>query len=68
MPPEALAGNPQYNAAIDMFSFGHLTLFTIVQAFPYPTRPDPNNPGMVIGLTEVQRRSEQMEQLARHLG
>ncbi len=71
MPPEALARNPQYNAAIDMFSFGHLTLFTIVQAFPYPTeatRSDPNNPGMVIGLTEVQRCSEQMEQLARQLG
>ncbi len=71
MPPEALGKNAKYNATIDMFSFGHLTLYTLVQDFPYPTaptRPDPSNPGMVIGLTEVQRRSEQMEQLSRQLG
>ena len=71
MPPEVLELNPKYNAAIDMFSFGQLTLYAIVQDFPYPTaptRPDPNNPGMVIGMTEIQRRSQQMQQLSQQLG
>ncbi len=71
MPPEVLELNPKYNAAIDMFSFGHLALYTLVQDFPYPTAfntIDPNNPGMLVARTEVQRRSEQMEQLSRQLG
>ncbi len=71
MPPEVLDQNPKYNAAIDMFSFGHLALYTLVQDFPYPTahnRIDPNNPRMLVANSEVQRRSEQMEQLSRLLG
>ena len=31
MPPEALGGSVQYNPSLDMFSFGHLALFTIIQ-------------------------------------
>ncbi len=71
MPPEALEENPKYNAAIDMFSFGNLALFTIVELVPIPgaaTRPDPKNPGMVIGLTEVQRRPRPMKKLTQQLG
>ena len=71
MPPEALEIKAKYNTTIDMFSYGHLSLYTIVQDYPVPTaptRPDPNNPGMVIGLTEVQRRSHQMELLSKQLG
>ncbi len=71
MPPEVLEENPKYSTTIDMFSFGHLTLFTLVQDFPYPTPAavmDPNNPGMLLGRSEVQRRSRQMEQLSRQLG
>ncbi len=71
MPPEVLEEHPQCNATIDVFSFGHLALYTLVQSFPYPTAPthtDPNNPGMIVGVTEVQRRSRQMEQLVRQLG
>ncbi len=71
MPPEALEKNPKYGTALDIFSFGHLSLYTIVQEFPYPsapTNPDPNTPGAVIGLTEAQRRSQQVEQLSKQLG
>ncbi len=71
MPPEVFELNPKYNTAIDIFSFGHLTLYTLVQDFPYPTAPtcmDPNHPGVLVARSEVQRRSEQMEQLSRQLG
>ncbi len=71
MPPEALDERPRYCTAIDLFSFGHLSLFSIVQDFPFPTAPtcvDPSNPGIVLARTEVQRRSRQMEQLSQQLG
>ncbi len=71
MPPEALEKNPKYNSTIDVFSFGHLALYVAVQEFPHlsaATRPDPKNPGKVIGLTEVERRSQQMEQISTKLG
>ncbi len=71
MPPEALGRNAKYNAAIDMFSFGHLALYTLIQDFPIPTAPviiDPDNPGVIVACSEVQRRSEQMEQLVCQLG
>ncbi len=71
MPPEALEEDPKYNATIDMFAFGHLTLYTVVEDLPIPTaptRPDPDNPGMVIGLTEIQRRNRHMKKLVQKLG
>ena len=34
MPPEALTENPQYGVKLDIFSFGHLMLYTATQVFP----------------------------------
>ena len=34
MPPEALTENPQYGVKLDIFSFGHLMLYTATQEFP----------------------------------
>ena len=34
MPPEALAQKPVYGPALDIFSFGHLSLFLVNQVFP----------------------------------
>ena len=34
MPPEALTENPQYGLELDIFSFGHLTLYAATQKFP----------------------------------
>lgn len=71
MPPEALEQNSRYGTSIDIFSFGHLALFTITQDFPFPTEPilmDPDNPGRLIPRSEVERRSAQMGQLSRQLG
>ena len=34
MPPEALTENPQYGLELDIFSFGHLMLYTATQEFP----------------------------------
>ena len=71
MPPEALEESPRYSTTFDMFSFGHLSLYTIIQEFPAPTAPtfmDPNNPGMVIGRTEIQRRERFIQSMFQQLG
>ena len=34
MPPEALHSHAKYNSTIDMFSYGHLALYTVIQEFP----------------------------------
>ncbi len=71
MPPESLEENPKYNSSIDMFSFGHLSLYTIVNEFPLPTAPtriDTNDPSKVVGLTEIERRSRQIEKLLEIMG
>ena len=69
MPPEAFAPiesnseKSKYDASIDVFSLGVVTIFTIGGVFPC----DPlehnyydENSGMLLGRTELQRRSEYM--------
>ena len=34
MPPKSFDGPPKYGPQLDMFSFGHLALFTMTQVFP----------------------------------
>ena len=34
MPPEAVQPQARYDSAIDMFSYGHLALYTMIQVFP----------------------------------
>ncbi len=66
MPPEAMRPNPNYDTSLDMFSFGHLILFIILQEFPWNILPytyhDPSNPGKLIARTEAERRREYINQ------
>ena len=59
MPPEAVT--QQYSPPLDIFSFGHLTLFTAIQVFPGdllpPTYNDPQK-NKVKGRNEIQRREK----------
>ena len=69
MPPEATApakSNKEmskYDASIDIFSLGVVTIFTVGETFPCdplaPTYVDEDS-GLVIGRSELQRRSEYM--------
>ena len=70
MPPEAQDNASKYNTSIDVFSFGHLTLFTLTQQFPdvlAASHTDPNT-GRVSARLEVERRSESFEQVYHELG
>ena len=70
MPPEAFAPAKsnkemsEYDASIDIFSFGVVTIFTVSETFPCdplePTYTDEKS-GLLVARTELQRRSEYME-------
>ena len=69
MPPEAIAPaasnaeRSKYDASIDIFSFGVVTIFTIGETFPCdPLAPNYFNEssGLLVARTELQRRSGYM--------
>ena len=71
MPPEAFEVPPKYGPKLDMFSFGHLALFTATQQFPGDLLPstyqDPRS-RRIKGRNEVERRGRYMEGLRVILG
>lgn len=69
MPPEALSGKTRYDTAIDLFSFGVLSIFTLSQQFPGEILP-PNfydNKQKLIARTELERRVEYMHVVYEHV-
>ena len=71
MPPEALEAKASYCDKLDMFSFGHLSLYTITQVFPEELlAPNIHNPrdDSLRSRSEVGRRAPYMEILHKALG
>lgn len=61
MPPEALQKAPTYNTALDIFSFGNLMLFAVLEEFPEELLPMPFNDPLTDELkarSEVERREK----------
>ena len=73
MPPETVQeeGATRYNTAIDIFSFGVVSLFTLTQTFPKDLKPhnyrDPVTRRLV-GRTEIERRDVYVQQMKTSLG
>lgn len=66
MPPEALTSNPQYDTKLDCFSFGVLITHVFSGEWPIASeylQPDPQNPGHLYPLTEVQRREKYLKRM-----
>ncbi len=61
LPPEAQGVTPTYTVAVDVFSFGQLSLYTLIQEFPAPTYVDPNN--FAVGCTKSQCRAHNIQKL-----
>ena len=63
MPPEALEGG-EYTDKLEVFSFGHLSIFVLIQHRPHPLlRPTYREEGKLIPRTEVDRRSLYLEEV-----
>ncbi len=73
MPPEAAQeeGITRYNTAIDIFSFGVVSLFTLTQTFPKEIKPstyrDPAT-RRIVGRSEIERREKYIVPMTADLG
>ena len=70
MPPEAQEEQPQYNTSLDIFSFGHLMIFTLTQVFPEVNAPTflDETSQRIFGRTELERRSSSFRSLCQVFG
>ena len=70
MPPEAQSDLMKYDTSLDVFSFGHLSLFTIIQSpihsLPPSTYTDAE--GLLKACSEVKRRKQYLDKAEQHLG
>lgn len=70
MPPEASGIKPVYDSSLDVFSFGHLALYTITENFPCnllpPTYHDKSY--HLFPRSELERRSQYMDILCSKIG
>ena len=69
MPPEAEGGNAKYDSSLDVFSFGHLSLFTIIQSPIHPLLPltYTDDKGLH-ARSEVKRREQYLKKAEQLLG
>ena len=73
MPPETIQeeGATRYNTAIDIFSFGVVSLFTLTQTFPKDLKPpnyrDPRT-RKIVGRSEIERREHYIQPMQAALG
>ena len=66
MPPEATVDSPQYTTTIDIFSFGVLMIHTLSGDWPQPTpatKVDPQNPNLLIAVSEFDRRASDVHKI-----
>lgn len=69
MPPEVFSREAKYNTAVDIFSFGHLLLFTITQKQPgVEAATFVDSSGRIIARSELERREDSMTTLYGVLG
>ena len=69
MPPEAEGGSAKYDPSLDVFSFGHLSLFTIIQSPVHPLLPSTYTVGKKLHpRSEVKRREQYLDKAKHRLG
>ena len=71
MPPEAVHTQARYDSTIDMFSYGHLALYTIIQEFPRDLLPATymdESKRQLCARSEIQRREKYIGILHQKMG
>ena len=66
MPPEAAEDTARYSAALDMFSYGNLAIFTLTRTFP-DLKAATYFDTKIIARSEVERRDDLFQQLYEEL-
>ena len=68
LPPEGQMGNPNVTVKVDIFYFGVIVLHVLCGQLPIPDaqfQRDPANSGALLGVTEVNRRAQFLQQIGR---
>ena len=68
MPPGAFGDHVKYDPSLDVFSFGHLALFTVIQSHVALLSPNYIQGEKIISRPEVTRRQESMKRAEQVLG
>ena len=70
MPPEAEGSSARYDPSLDVFSFGHLSLFTVIKSPVHPLLPPTytDAKGLLHARSEVTRRAKYLEKAKNLLG
>lgn len=69
MPPEVFNREAKYNTAVDIFSYGHLLLFTITQKQPgVEAATYVDSSGRIVARSELERREDSVARLYGILG
>ena len=69
MPPEAQSDSAKYDPSLDVFSFGHLSLFTIIQSPIHSLLPSTyTDDERLHARSEVKRREQYLDKAEQHLG
>ena len=71
MPPEAVHAQARYDSTIDMFSYGHLTLYTVIQEFPRDLLPATymeESKRQLCARSEIERREKYISILHQKMG
>ena len=71
MPPEAVHAQARYDSTIDMFSYGHLALYTVIQEFPRDLLPATymeESKRQLCARSEIQRREKYISILHQKMG
>ena len=71
MPPEAIHSQAKYDSTIDMFSYGHLALYTIIQEFQRDLLPATymeESKRQLCAKSEIQRREKYISILHQKMG
>ena len=63
MPPEALTENPKYGLKLDIFSFGHLMLYTASQEFPFVHEVTLTPAILQQGTIQIMKRRKAIDQM-----
>lgn len=65
MPPEALVEKPKYDTPLDIFSFGHLALYVVLQQFPavYELLPEELMKAYQSGQVAIFKRKKWLDKL-----
>ena len=66
MPPEALKENPKYDEKLDIFSFGHLALYVVNQAFPEVFEVPITPIVLLQGTLQIRKRRSAIDKMGRN--